>query len=66
MAPLIEPLRVDVVAGRQLRVHPVDAVGRADESLAVGLLADLDEDLADGVLDPAVVAAVVDTRRSPR
>jgi DNA-binding CsgD family transcriptional regulator len=36
----------------------VDAVRRPRKPLAVGLLADLDQDLANGVLDPAVVVAV--------
>ena len=49
-----EALGIDVVAGRELRVHPVDALGRAAQTLAVGILADLDEDLADGRLDPPV------------
>ena len=55
-----QPLGVDVVAGGQLRVHPVDALRRPDQALPVGVLADLGEDLADRVLDPAV--AVVGRR----
>ena len=36
-----QPLRVDVVARGELRIHPVDAVGRREQALAVGVLADL-------------------------
>ena len=61
MAAVDEPLGVDVVAGGQLRVHPVDPLRRPDQALAVRVLADLDQDLADGRLDAAV--AVVSARR---
>ena len=43
-----------MVAGRELRVHPVDALGRALEALPVGVLADLEQDLVDGGLDAAI------------
>ena len=46
--------RVDVVAGGQLGVHPVDALRRALQALPVGVLADLEQDLVDRGLDPAV------------
>src|SRR3954452_18465527 len=49
-----EPLRIDVVTGRQLDVHPVNALGRALEAVAIGVLADLGQDLADRRLDPAI------------
>ena len=54
-----EPVRVDVVARGQLGVHPVDAVRRPDEALPAGVLADLDEDVADGLLDPPVPVPAV-------
>src|SRR4029079_6422795 len=50
-----QPIGVDVVAGRQLRVHPVDALGRAEQALPAGILADLEQDLPDRLLDRAVV-----------
>ena len=59
IAPLMRRSGVDVVAGGQLCVHAVDATGRPDQALAVGVLADLVEDLADGGLDPAVRAVAV-------
>jgi len=49
-----EALRVDVIAGGQLGVHAVDPLGRRPEPLAAGVLAHLDEDLADGRLDPPI------------
>ena len=55
MAPLIEPVGVDVVAGGQLGVHAVDALRGPEQALAIGVLADLEQDLADGGLDLAVV-----------
>ena len=50
-----QPLGIDVVAGGQLGVHPVDALRRSDQALAVGVLADLLEDPPDGRLDTTVV-----------
>ena len=49
-----QPVRVDAVAAGQLEPHPVHPLGRAQQPLALGVLADLDEDLADGLLDAAV------------
>ena len=46
-----EPLGIDVVTGGQLCIHPVDAAGRPGEALAVRILTDLHQDLADGGLD---------------
>src|SRR5262249_42617502 len=46
--------RVDVIAGSQLRVHPVDSIRGVPKALPIGILADLDEDLAHGLLDPAL------------
>src|SRR5207249_55359 len=61
-----QALWVDVVAGRQLRVHPVDALRRPDEALPVGVLADLGEDLADGCLDATIRHVVAVPRRAVR
>ena len=49
-----QPLRVDVIAGGQLGVHPMDPFRRSLESLALGVLSDLGQDLVDGRLDPAI------------
>jgi hypothetical protein len=49
---------VDVIAGGQFRVHPVDALRRAGQALAVRVLADLHEDVPDGGLHPAVGALI--------
>ena len=54
-----EPGGILAISGHQLAVHPVDAVGRADETGSVGVLPDLGEDLAHGGLDPPVGRAVV-------
>ena len=42
-----EPLGIDVVAGCELGVHPVDTFRGAQQALAVWVLADLEQDLAD-------------------
>ena len=59
-----EPLRVDVVAGRQLGVHPVDALGRAAAGPGGrGPRRSRRRISVDGRLDPAVA---VDAARRPR
>jgi hypothetical protein len=47
--------RVDTQAGKQLRVRAGDAGRRAAQAVAVGILADRDQDLADGRLDAGEV-----------
>src|SRR3990172_133370 len=49
-----ESIRIDVVTGQELAVHPVDATGGLEQPRAVRILADLAQDLADGLLDPAI------------
>src|SRR3972149_5497538 len=49
-----EAVRIHVVARGQLRVHAVDALRRAGEAWAIGILADLDQDLAPGRPDATV------------
>ena len=46
-----QPLGVDVIAGGQLGVHPVDPRRSAAEALPLGILAHLGEDRADRTLD---------------
>ena len=52
--------RVDPQAGEELRVGPGHPGRGALQAVAVGVLADRDQDLADGALDPGEVDGVVD------
>jgi hypothetical protein len=54
--------RVDPQAGEQLGVRPGDPGRRLDQSVPVGILADRDQDLADGLLDPGQVDRLLDRR----
>ena len=49
-----QALGIHVVARGQLGVHPMHPFRGAGESLAIGVLADLGQDFADGGLDPVV------------
>src|SRR4051812_47300632 len=53
-----EPFGIDVVAGRQLDVHPMDPLRRAEQALPRGILADLVEDLTNRGFDPAILAVL--------
>ena len=45
------PPRIILQSGHQLGVSASDAIGRLEQSLAVGILADRQEDVAHGFLD---------------
>ena len=58
-----QPVRVDEVAAGQLEPHAVHPLGRAQQPLALRVLADLDQDLAHGLLDAVPLADRLRRRR---